>query len=103
MMERHTAPGRQAAGTREASATREASGTVERALPRGLYRVSLDGGARVTAALSTRARHATARVVAGDRVLVEVSPLDPGRGRITVRSAGRTPVRALVRTQRRAS
>ncbi len=66
------------------SQAREITSTIERALPQGLYRVSLQGGASVTAALSAQARRTTVRVVAGDRVVVEVSAIDPSRGRITL-------------------
>lgn len=70
---------------------RETTGTIERALPRGLYRVNLSGGARITAALGAEARRTAVRVLAGDRVVVEVSALDPGRGRITLRAGGAAP------------
>ena len=62
-------------------------GTVEEALPRGLFRVSLDGGGVIRAGISSAARRVTVKVLPGDRVLVEVSSYDPSRGRI-VRKLG---------------
>jgi len=61
---------------------RQAQGIVEAALPQGLYRVSLDSGEKITASIGGIARQTTVRVIPGDRVLVEVSALDPTRGKI---------------------
>jgi len=60
----------------------EQEGVVEEALPRGLYRVRCDGGKRVVASIGAHARRVTVKVIPGDRVLVEVSDIDPTRGRI---------------------
>jgi translation initiation factor IF-1 len=57
-------------------------GTVEEVLPQGLYRVKTKEGATVKVSLSGIAKQTLVRVIPGDRILVEVSPLDPGRGRI---------------------
>ena len=62
-------------------------GTVIEILPRALYRVRLDGGHEVTAHPVHGPAKNFVRLVAGDRVVVEVSPRDPGRGRI-VKKAG---------------
>ncbi len=56
-------------------------GTVLALLPRGLYRVAVDGR-DVTAHASSGLSRNFVRLVVGDRVLVEVSPRDTGRGRI---------------------
>ena len=61
---------------------------VEQALPHGLYRVRLERGECVTAGLDTTTRRSTARVLPGDRVLVEISSVDSGRGRIKQRLTG---------------
>jgi translation initiation factor IF-1 len=61
------------------------SGVVEETLPRDLYRVRLDDGQMVTASLGGLTRQTTVRIIQGDRVRVEVSPLDPTRGRIKAR------------------
>jgi translation initiation factor IF-1 len=63
----------------------ERDGVVESALPRGLFRVETDDGKVVTATLSTAARRVTVKILPGDRVTVELSPIDPSRGRITKR------------------
>ncbi|MDD9934761.1 MAG: translation initiation factor IF-1 [Myxococcales bacterium] len=63
-------------------AGREAEGTVDEVLPGGLYRVSLEHGEKIRASIGGIARQTTVRVIAGDRVIVEISPLDPTRGKI---------------------
>lgn len=62
-----------------------AEGIVEERLPQGLFRVRLKDGKRVTASLGGAARQTTVRVIPGDRVLMDVSPIDPTRGRIKSR------------------
>ena len=52
-------------------------------LPRALYRVTIDGGHDVTAHAATGPGRNFVRLVVGDRVTVELSPRDQGRGRIT--------------------
>jgi translation initiation factor IF-1 len=64
---------------------RESEGIVEQALPKGLYRVRCDDGQFVVAGLGGVARQVTVKVIPGDRVVVEISPLDPSRGRIKAR------------------
>jgi translation initiation factor IF-1 len=64
------------------SAGRETEGTVELALPKGLYRVRCDNGEIVVASLGGVARQVTVKVIPGDRVMLEISALDPTRGRI---------------------
>lgn len=61
---------------------RQVEGVVEDALPNGLYRINCDNGQRVTASLGGQTRQTTVRVIPGDRVIVEVSSLDPSRGKI---------------------
>jgi translation initiation factor IF-1 len=60
----------------------EVTGTVADRLPSALYRVRLDEGRTVTAHIGGRIDRNFIRVLVGDRVRVELSPLDPGRGRI---------------------
>ena len=45
----------------------------------------MDDGRKIRATLSTKAKRVTVKVLPGDRVRVEVSGLDPSRGRITAR------------------
>jgi translation initiation factor IF-1 len=51
-------------------------------LPRALYRVTIDGGYDVTAHAAAGPGRNFVRLVVGDRVGVELSPRDQGRGRI---------------------
>ena len=62
--------------------SRTATGTVEAVLPRGLYRVALESGEKVTASIGGTAKQTTVRVIPGDRVLIERSTFDPNRGKI---------------------
>jgi translation initiation factor IF-1 len=59
-------------------------GTVLAVLPRALYRVSVVGG-EVTAHAPSGLGRNFVRLVVGDRVLVELSARDSGRGRIVRR------------------
>jgi translation initiation factor IF-1 len=47
-----------------------------------LYRVKLDAGSQVTAHIADRMDRNFVRVLVGDRVRIELSPLDSSRGRI---------------------
>jgi translation initiation factor IF-1 len=60
----------------------EATGTVVEQLPSALYRVRLDEGAQVLAHATGRVDRNFLRLLVGDRVRVEISPRDAGRGRI---------------------
>lgn len=60
-------------------------GIVEAALPRGLYRVALESGDKVTASLGGTTKQTTVRVIPGDRVMIERSEFDPTRGKIKSR------------------
>lgn len=63
----------------------EAQGTVTEALPNAMFRVKLDSGHEVLAHISGKIRMFYIRILLGDRVLVELSPYDLTRGRITYR------------------
>jgi translation initiation factor IF-1 len=54
-------------------------------LPSALYRVKLDQGPDVTAHVADRIDRNFVRVLVGDRVRLELSPVDRGRGRIVER------------------
>jgi translation initiation factor IF-1 len=58
------------------------TGVVAEQLPSGLYRVRLDGGGMVVAHIADRMDRNFVRILVGDRVRVELSPADAGRGRI---------------------
>ena len=57
-------------------------GVVTETLPSAMYRVKLDAGGLVTAHIADRIDRNFVRVLVGDRVKVELSPVDIGRGRI---------------------
>ncbi len=57
-------------------------GVVTEQLPSGLYRVRIDGGGAVVAHIADRMDRNFVRVLVGDHVKLERSPVDPARGRI---------------------
>ena len=63
----------------------ELQGTVTEVLPNATFRVLLENGHNVLATIAGKMRRYRIRVLAGDRVTVEVSPYDLSRGRITFR------------------
>ena len=63
-----------------------ASGTVAGLMPNALVRVTLDNGHQVLAHVSGALRMRYLRIAPGDKVRVEISPLDLSRGRITART-----------------
>jgi translation initiation factor IF-1 len=60
-------------------------GVVAELLPSGLYRVKLDGSVVVTAHIADRMDRNFIRVLVGDCVRIELSPVDNRRGRIVER------------------
>jgi len=65
--------------------TIEVEGTVKECLPNAMFRVELPNGHLVLAHASGKMRLHYIRILPGDRVLVELSPYDLSRGRITYR------------------
>ena len=63
----------------------EVEGTVREALPNANFKIELPNGHEVLAHVSGKIRMNFIRVIPGDRVLVELSPYDLTRGRITYR------------------
>ena len=63
----------------------EVEGTVTECLRNATFRVVLDNGHTVLAHISGKIRKNYIRIVLEDRVLVELSPYDLDRGRITFR------------------
>lgn len=61
------------------------SGIVLETLPSLSFRVQLDEGGEVLAHLAGRLRIHRIKILAGDRVTVEMSPYDDKRGRIVYR------------------
>jgi translation initiation factor IF-1 len=62
------------------------SGRVSESMPNALFRVHLDNGHKVLAHVSGAMRMRYVRIMPGDKVTVELSPLDLSRGRITHRT-----------------
>jgi translation initiation factor IF-1 len=60
-------------------------GIVLDALPNALFNVELENGHKVLGHISGKMRTNYIRIVPGDRVLVELSPYDLTKGRITYR------------------
>jgi translation initiation factor IF-1 len=65
--------------------TIEVTGVVLESLPNAMFRVELENKHRVLAHVSGKMRKNFIRILTGDRVLVELSPYDLSRGRITYR------------------
>ena len=63
----------------------ELEGTVSEVLPSAMFRVDLQNGHRLLATTAGKMRRFRIRILAGDRVTVEVSPYDLNRGRIVFR------------------
>jgi translation initiation factor IF-1 len=63
----------------------EVTGTVVEKFPSGLFNVKLDQDRIILAHLAGKLRRNRIRVLAGDRVTLEMSPYDLTKGRITYR------------------
>ncbi len=64
---------------------RQEQGTIEEALPDAKFRVRLANGVLVLGYLAGKMRIYHIKIVPGDKVLIEFSPYDDRRGRITRR------------------
>ena len=62
----------------------EVEGAIVEVLPNHMYRVELANGHRLLAYVTGKARLGFARLTAGDRVRLEMSPYDLSEGRIIV-------------------
>ena len=63
----------------------EMSGKVDEVLPDSRYRVTLDNGHGLIAYTAGKMRKHHIRILAGDRVSLELSPYDLSKGRVTFR------------------
>ena len=63
----------------------EMAGMVLELLPNAMFRVRLENGHEVLAHTSGKMRKNRIRVLAGDRVMVEMTPYDLSKGRINYR------------------
>ena len=70
----------------------EMNGKVDDVLPDSRFRVTLENGHQLVAYTAGRMRKHHIRILAGDRVSLELSPYDLSKGRITFRHIeGRGP------------
>ena len=60
-------------------------GTVVEPLPNAMFRVELENGHKVLAHISGKMRMHYIKILPGDKVKIELSPYDLGRGRIIFR------------------
>ena len=83
----------------------EMSGQVLEVLPDARYRVKLDNGHELVAYTNGKMRKHHIRILAGDKVSLELSPYDLTKGRITFRHIeGRPPMNPqIVETDKRKS
>ena len=63
----------------------QVEGTITEALPNAMFRVALENGHEILAHISGKTRKHYIRILPGDKVLLELSPYDLDRGRITYR------------------
>ena len=63
----------------------EVEGKVVELLPNTMFRVEVPGGRTVLAHISGKMRLQFIRILPGDKVMLEISPYDLSKGRITYR------------------
>lgn len=79
----------------------EMNGVVMEVLPDSRFRVTLDNGHDLVAYTAGKMRKHHIRIIAGDKVSLEISPYDLSKGRICFRHIeGRAPVSPQQRRQR---
>jgi translation initiation factor IF-1 len=64
----------------------EMEGTVIDTLPNAMFRVELENKHVITAHISGKMRKNYIRILTGDKVIVEITPYDLTKGRITYRN-----------------
>ena len=71
----------------------EMNGVVDEVLPDSRFRVTLENGHKLVAYSAGKMRKHHIRILAGDKVSLELSPYDLSKGRITFRHIeGRGPI-----------
>lgn len=63
----------------------EMSGTVDKVLPDSRYLVTLENGHQLVAYTAGKMKKNHIRILAGDKITIELSPYDISNGRITFR------------------
>ncbi len=69
----------------------EMEGVVSEVLPQTRFRVTLENGFEITAYASGKMRKHHIRILAGDKVTIEMSPYDLSKGRINFRHKDANP------------
>ena len=77
----------------------EMQGVVDEALPDSRFLVTMDNGHKLVAYTAGKMRKNHIRILAGDKVSLELSPYDLSKGRITFRHIEGRP--SMSATQRR--
>ena len=75
----------------------EFEGVVNEVLPNTVFRVQINNGPEITAYASGKMRKHRIRILAGDRVTLEMSPYDLTKGRISFRHKDERPAPAAAR------
>jgi len=78
----------------------EMNGVVREVLPDSRFRVTLDNGHEIVAYSAGKMRKHHIRILAGDKVSLELSPYDMSKGRITFRHIETRPVGGAPRRRR---
>lgn len=83
----------------------EMNGVVSEVMPDSRYRVTLENGHNLIAYSAGKMRKHYIRIIAGDKVSLEISPYDLSKGRITfrhieTRASGAAPRRPTSRIRR---
>lgn len=80
----------------------EMQGVVDEVMPDSRYRVTLENGHHLIAYSAGKMRKHHIRILAGDKVTLELSPYDLSKGRITFRHIeGRPPMTGQAPQRRR--
>ena len=77
--------------------TIEMEGVVSEVLPDTRFRVTLDNGHPIIAYMAGKMRKHRIRILAGDKVSLEMTPYDLSKGRITFRHKDERPSPAIQR------
>ena len=64
----------------------QVTGTVTESLPNATFRVELENGHKILAYISGKMRMHFIKILPGDKVMLEMSPYDLSKGRITYRN-----------------
>ena len=79
--------------------TIEMEGVVSEVMPDTRFRVGLENGHSIVAYISGKMRKHRIRILAGDKVSIEVTPYDLSKGRITFRHKDERALTAVSRPE----